>query len=124
MPDGSRPPRQYDGVFRYFPVWFGMVSRFLNKLLYCFHQGTSKMSTQSPLVHSCSRNIVMKNPQRFALQSYFSSKSTGAQFAQFVHDTTLIARYAASLACFLHNIDILGNISGPKANHNKTKQYG
>ena len=44
-----------------------------------------------------------------------------ANIAQFADDTTFIARDTDSLTCFLHNIELFGNISGLKLNHKKTK---
>ena len=44
-----------------------------------------------------------------------------AKIAQFVDDTTFIARDTDSLTCFLHNIELFGNISGLKLNHKRTK---
>ena len=41
--------------------------------------------------------------------------------SQFADDTTLIARDAASLTCFLCNIEVFANISGLKLNKKKTK---
>ena len=44
-----------------------------------------------------------------------------AKISQFADDTTLIARDATSLNCFLHNVELFGNISGLKLNCTKTK---
>jgi len=44
-----------------------------------------------------------------------------AKIAQFADDTTFIARDTDSLTCFLHNIELFGNILGLKVNHKKTK---
>ena len=41
------------------------------------------------------------------------------KLSQFADDTTLIARDAASLTCFLRNIEVFGNISGLKLNKKK-----
>ena len=43
------------------------------------------------------------------------------KLSQFADDTTLITRDAASLTCFLRNIEVFGNISGLKLNKKKTK---
>ena len=44
-----------------------------------------------------------------------------AKIAQFADDTTFIARDTDSLTCFLHNIELFGNVSGLKLNHKKAK---
>ena len=41
------------------------------------------------------------------------------KLSQFADDTTLIACDAASLTCFLRNIEVFGNISGLKLNKKK-----
>ena len=43
------------------------------------------------------------------------------KISQFADDTALIARDATSLNCFLHNIEMFGNVSGLKLNRTKTK---
>ena len=54
-------------------------------------------------------------------QGIFLPNGQEVKLSQFADDITLIARDAASLTCFLRNIDVFGNISGLKLNKKKTK---